>query len=175
MSQDRYDHQADDQAPRETGRLEETHHATREGSTRPAPETDVFAAMDDYMNSTEEPVSDHESIHGAIPTSMADSMPRFQPALDREATAASRPMPGTTSQSDHAALPNANSVALSQIPKERRPRPSTVCEVCPASLWTASPHDVQCWCRIMHFTSWSTNAPYHRIACDGIALASEQA
>jgi hypothetical protein len=47
--------------------------------------------------------------------------------------------------------------------------------MCPASLWTASPHDVQCWCRIMHFTSWSTNAPYQRIACDGIAIASEQA
>ncbi|AME28166.1 LysR family transcriptional regulator [Burkholderia sp. PAMC 26561] len=43
------------------------------------------------------------------------------------------------------------------------------------SLWTASPHDVQCWCRIMHFTSWSTNAPYQRIACDGIAIASDQA
>ena len=66
MSQDRYDHQADDQAPRETGRLEETHHATREGSTRPAPETDVFAAMDDYMNSTERPKSDLDSIPGSM-------------------------------------------------------------------------------------------------------------
>ena len=172
MSQDQQDHQANDQAARETGRLEETHHTTREDSTRPAPETDVFAAMDDYMNSTDEPESDHESIHGAIP----DSIPRSQPAPDQEASAASRPMPGATPPADPAALlPNAGSLALSQIPKERRPRPSTVCEVCPASLWTASPHDVQCWCRIMHFTSWSTNAPYHRIACDGIAIATEQA
>ena len=184
MGQDQHDHQADDQADeqaaRETGRQEEMHHATQDDSTGPAPETDVFAAMDDYMNSTEEPVSDHESIHGAIPTSMVDSIPGSIPgthtAPGQEAPAASRPMPGATSQAHPAALlPNAGSMALSQIPKERRPRPSTVCEVCPASLWTASPHDVQCWCRIMHFTSWSTNAPYHRIACDGIAIASEQA
>jgi hypothetical protein len=172
MNQDQHDHQADDQAPLETGHREATHHATREGSTRPAAESDVFAAMDDYMNSTDEPESDHDSIHGAIP----DATPGSHAAPSQEAPAASRPMPGATSQADpEALLPNAGSMALSQIPKERRPRPSTVCEVCPASLWTASPHDVQCWCRIMHFTSWSTNAPYHRIACDGIAIASEQA
>jgi hypothetical protein len=144
----------------------------------------VFAAMDDYMISTIEPDLGHESMLGSIPGSVADSIPGSIPGSipdthadpGKEAKAASRPMPGATSQADPAALlPNAGSMALSQIPKERRPRPSTVCEVCPASLWTASPHDVQCWCRIMHFTSWSTNAPYHRIACDGIAIASEQA
>ena len=172
MGQDQHDHQADDQADeqaaRETGRQEEMHHATQDDSTGPAPGTDVFAAMDDYMNSTDEPESAPESIPNATPGSHA--------APGQEAPAASRPMPGATSQADPAALlPNAGSMALSQIPKERRPRPSTVCEVCPASLWTASPHDVQCWCRIMHFTSWSTNAPYHRIACDGIAIATEQA
>lgn len=176
MSQDQHDHQADDQAPLEMGRQEEMDHATREGSKRPAPETDVFAAIDDYMNSTGEPELDHDSIHGAIPGSMAHSIPGSHTAPSQEAPTASHPMPGATSQANPAALlPNAGSMALSQIPKERRPRPSTVCEVCPASLWTASPHDVQCWCRIMHFTSWSTNAPYHRIACDGIAIASEQA
>ena len=133
-----------------------------------APPTNVFAAMDEYMNSTEEPESSHESIRSSMPDSHA--------APDPEALADFRPTPGATSTADPAALlPNAGSMALSQVPKERRPRPSTVCEVCPASLWTASPHDVQCWCRIMHFTSWSTSAPYHRIACDGIAIASEQA
>jgi hypothetical protein len=168
MSQDQNDHPADHQ----TAHLEEMHQETHEDATSAVPTTNVFASIDDYMNSTEEPGSEPDSIHG----SMADSIPGSHPAPDREAPAASRPMPGATSQADPAALlPNAGSMALSQIPKERHPRPSTVCEVCPGSLWTASPHDVQCWCRIMHFTSWSTNAPYHRIACDGIAIASEQA
>ena len=133
-----------------------------------APATNVFAAMDEYMNSTEELESNHESIR--------NSMPYSHTAPHPEDLADFRPTPGATSPADPATqLPNAGSMALSQISKERRPRPSTVCEVCPASLWTASPHDVQCWCRIMHFTSWSTSAPYHRIACDGIAIASEQA
>jgi hypothetical protein len=166
MSQDQHDHQADNQA----ADLETLHQGTHEESASVAPATDVFAEMDDYMNSTEEP--DHESIYG----SMHDSIPGSHEAPGPEVAAASRPIPGATSPADpREPLPNAGSLALSQIPKERRPRPSTVCEVCPASLWTASPHDVQCWCRIMHFTSWSTNAPYHRIACDGIAIASEQA
>jgi len=171
MSQDQNDHQADDQVARQTAHPAEVHRAVREESTNTAPATDVFAAMDDYMNSTEVLKSDLES----IPCSMPGVMTNTHAAPDQEALGASRPMPVATSEADHAALPNASSMALSQIPKERRPRPSTVCEVCPASLWTASPHDVQCWCRIMHFTSWSTNAPYHRIACDGIAIATEQA
>ena len=156
MSQDQNDHQA--------AHPEEMHPAAHEETTSSAPETDVFAAMDDYMNSTEKA----ELVDEPMPGSHA--------APDLESQVDSRLTPGATSQADPAALlPNAGSMALSQIPKERRPRPSTVCEVCPASLWTASPHDVQCWCRIMHFTSWSTSAPYHRIACDGIAIASEQA
>ncbi|QIE29822.1 hypothetical protein [Caballeronia sp. SBC2] len=172
MSQDQNDHQADDQVARQAAHPAEVHQTVREDSTNTAPATDVFAAMDDYMNSTEVPKSDLESIPGSMPGVMPDS----HPAPDQEALAASRPIPGATSPADPAELfPNTGSMALSQIPKERRPRPSTVCEVCPGSLWTASPHDVQCWCRIMHFTSWSTNAPYQRIACDGIAIASDQA
>ena len=77
MSQDQHDHQADAQAARETARLAETHHSTREDSTRPVPETDVFAAMDDYMNSTDEPESDHDSIHGAIPASSRPTASRW--------------------------------------------------------------------------------------------------
>jgi hypothetical protein len=168
MSQDQDDNQADNQIARPV----DMHQAKHEDLANATPATDVFAAIDDYMNSTEVPESDLESVPGSTPGVMPDS----HAAPDREASAASRPMPGATAPADaREPLPNAGSMALSQIPKERRPRPSTVCEVCPASLWTASPHDVQCWCRIMHFTSWSTNAPYQRIACDGIAIATDQA
>jgi hypothetical protein len=164
MSQDQNDHQTDNPP----AFPEEIHQAGYEGSAGSASATAGFAAMDDHLKSTEEPELEHAPMPGSMPDSHA--------ALDPEALAASRPTPGATSPADPAALlPNTGSLALSQIPKERRPRPSTVCEVCPASLWTASPHDVQCWCRIMHFTSWSTSAPYHRIACDGIAIATEQA
>lgn len=79
----------------------------------------------------------------------------------------------STQQSLHA-LPTVGSLALSQVGRERRPRPSTVCEVCPASVWSASPHDLQCYCRIMHIVSWSNSHPYHRIACDGIDIATQQ-
>jgi len=157
MSQDQNDHQEAHSA----AHPDEADATMHQESTSSAPATDVFAAMDDYMNATEEPESTPES-PGAAPAG--------------EVPADFHEVPNGAAHADPAALlPSAGSMALSQIPKERRPRPSTVCEVCPASLWTASPHDVQCWCRLMHFTSWSTSAPYHRIACDGIAISTEQA
>lgn len=41
------------------------------------------------------------------------------------------------------------SLTLSQVGRTRRPSPSTLCETCPAALWTASEIDLQCYCRIM--------------------------
>ena len=129
------------------------------------PTTDVFAAMDDYMNSTEEATpsmndladpSAHES--GLSPSEAAGDCHNVPP-----------------SPANAAVFQGAGSLALSQLPKELRPSPPTVCQVCPGSLWTGSPRDAQCWCRIMHFTSWSSNAPYQRIACDGIAIAEQMA
>ena len=69
--------------------------------------------------------------------------------------------------------PPIGSLTLSQLPKERRPKPSTVCEVCPASVWFASPKEVKCFCRVMHLISWSTAEPNELTHCDGLALASE--
>jgi hypothetical protein len=33
--------------------------------------------------------------------------------------------------------------------------------------------DLQCYCRIMRFTSWSQMTPYPRTACDGVQIALE--
>ena len=37
------------------------------------------------------------------------------------------------------------SLTLSQIKKERRPDPSTICDVCPGSLWYASTGELKCY------------------------------
>lgn len=72
------------------------------------------------------------------------------------------------------ALMPIGSLTLSQVDAKRRPSPSTVCEICPASVWMASPREVKCYCRIMHLITWSTTEPHALTHCDGIALAEEQ-
>ena len=71
-------------------------------------------------------------------------------------------------------MPGIGSLTLSQLPKDRRPNPSTVCEICPASVWLASPKEVKCFCRIMHLMSWTTSEPNHLTHCDGLAMAEEE-
>jgi hypothetical protein len=125
--------------------------------------SNAFDAIDDYMNSTEEETP---------------SMPPSREASENEASLSEvdGDFRNVAPSPEHAAVfQGAGSLALSQLPKEIRPSPPTVCQVCPGSLWTGSPRDAQCWCRIMHFTSWSSNAPYQRIACDGIAIAEQMA
>ena len=72
------------------------------------------------------------------------------------------------------ALPSVGSAALAALPRERRPKPSTVCEICQASLWFASKEEVKCYCRVMHVVSWSTNEPNALTHCDGIEIANEE-
>jgi hypothetical protein len=70
--------------------------------------------------------------------------------------------------------PVIGSLVLSRLEKERRPKVSTVCEFCPASVWMASPKEVKCYCRIMHVISWISSEPNPLTDCDGLLIASQQ-
>ena len=65
-------------------------------------------------------------------------------------------------------------LTLASIDPARRPDPHTVCEVCPAAVWMATPRDVKCFCRLMHYWSWETTKPTELTHCDGLAIASER-
>jgi hypothetical protein len=65
-------------------------------------------------------------------------------------------------------------LTLASIDPARRPDPHTVCEVCPAAVWMATPRDVKCFCRLMHYWSWETTKPTELTNCDGLAIASER-
>ena len=65
-------------------------------------------------------------------------------------------------------------LTLASIDRARRPDPSTVCKVCPAAVWMATPRDVKCFCRLMHYWSWETSKPNELTHCDGLAIASEK-
>jgi len=65
------------------------------------------------------------------------------------------------------------SLTLSRLDPKRRPNPSTVCEICPASVWLASPKEVKCFCRIMHVISWSTTEQNQLTDCDGLLIAQQ--
>jgi hypothetical protein len=65
-------------------------------------------------------------------------------------------------------------LTLASIDPVRRPDPHTVCEVCPAAVWMATPRDVKCFCRLMHYWSWETTKPTELTNCDGLAIASER-
>jgi hypothetical protein len=38
----------------------------------------------------------------------------------------------------------------------------------------ATPRDVKCFCRLMHYWSWETSKPNELTHCDGLAIASER-
>ena len=69
-------------------------------------------------------------------------------------------------------LPSYVSPILQQLPSNRRPNPSTVCELCPGSVWLASPKAVKCYCRVMHLVTWSTEEPNTLTHCDGMEMAN---
>lgn len=55
----------------------------------------------------------------------------------------------------------------------RLPKPSTVCEQCPNSVWFSSPQEVRCYCRVMYVTTWTTKEPNVITGCDGMFLGQE--
>lgn len=59
------------------------------------------------------------------------------------------------------------SPTLAHLPEAARPQRSTVCQVCPASLWFASEGGLQAYCRIMHSITWSNQEPNALTHCDG--------
>ena len=85
--------------------------------------------------------------------------PAFEPAPQ---------LPATDRES-----PTVSSPALESLDKQRRPRPATVCEGCPNSVWFTSPTEVKCYCRVMYLVTWSTKEPNQITACDGIFIGSD--
>ena len=79
----------------------------------------------------------------------------------------------TTANSIPANLPPYDSPTLKQLPQNRRPSPSTVCERCPASVWFISTVAVKCYCRVMHLMTWSPQEPNAMTQCDGEVMARE--
>lgn len=56
----------------------------------------------------------------------------------------------------------------------QRPKPSTVCETCPAAVWHVLPKELRCYCRVMHVIVWSNEEKNPLTACDGREMAIEQ-
>lgn len=63
-----------------------------------------------------------------------------------------------------------SSPALKSLDQSRRPRPATVCEDCPNSVWFTSPTEVKCYCRVMYLVTWSVKEPNQITACDGMFI-----
>lgn len=59
------------------------------------------------------------------------------------------------------------SPTLLLLAKNRRPSPSTICEICPASVWFTTAETVECYCRVMHLKSWTGEEPRALNSCDG--------
>ena len=64
------------------------------------------------------------------------------------------------------------SPTLQRLEASRRPKPSTVCEACPGSVWFTSPAGVKCYCRVMHLVTWSTEEPNELTHCDGEVMVN---
>lgn len=92
--------------------------------------------------------------------------------LDRD------PLPTETAMDQTAPSPSGESGppsrTLEQLEESRRPKPSTICETCPNSVWFASPVEVRCYCRVMFLVTWSSKEPNVLLLCDGIYLGQDQ-
>lgn len=65
------------------------------------------------------------------------------------------------------------SPTISRLPSGQRPKPTTVCETCPAAVWhTGRGRDgIRNYCRVMHVIVWSKDEPNSLTACDGREMA----
>lgn len=66
------------------------------------------------------------------------------------------------------------SPTISRLPMNQRPKPSTVCERCPAAVWFALPKELRCYCRVIHAVIYSNEEKNALTACDGRDMAIEQ-
>jgi hypothetical protein len=71
-------------------------------------------------------------------------------------------------------LPMALSPTLEALDDSRRPKPGTLCETCPNSVWFTSPKEVKCYCRVMYLVVWSSKEPNQITGCDGIYIGQEE-
>lgn len=63
------------------------------------------------------------------------------------------------------------SPVVSRSEPDRRPKPATVCERCPSSLWFNSANELKCYCRRMYLVTWSRETSASPILdCDGPTL-----
>ena len=115
-----------------------------------------------------------------VDPSKRTSNPEARAVAPADVPATERNTPSrTASQSPQSLEPIADSsqlgsMTLVQLPSSRKPSPSTVCEICPASMWYATPKTVRCYCRVMRLISWSTDEPTEMTHCDGMHLASQE-
>ena len=64
------------------------------------------------------------------------------------------------------------SPTVSSLPAHRKPGP-TACTACPAAVWYVLPQKVQCYCRIMHAESYTSDMPSDRVQqCDGLIIST---
>ena len=69
--------------------------------------------------------------------------------------------------------PEHESPALSLLDSSRLPDPMPVCGACPKSMWFSSTKLVQCYCRMMHVVTWTSEDPQPIMVCDGILMEDE--
>lgn len=95
-----------------------------------------------------------------------DKPPPAQPQAQRE--------PAPQQAQDDTDMPTALSPTLEKLDSARRPKPGTLCEVCPNSVWFTSPKEVKCYCRVMYLVVWSSKEPNQITGCDGIYVGQEE-
>lgn len=75
-------------------------------------------------------------------------------------------------------IPPYTSPSLWHLPEKARPNPSTICEVCPLSMWFVTKEDgaetPTCYCQAMHTTIWTPKQQTVIPICDGQFRAEEQ-
>ncbi len=66
------------------------------------------------------------------------------------------------------------SPVLLALESARRPNPPTACQACPGAVWFLSKTSLNCFCRVMHVQTWSSDAPTPLMGCDGQVLAKQE-
>ena len=94
------------------------------------------------------------------------AQPQAAPQAQRE--------PASQQAQDDTDMPTALSPTLEKLDSARRPKPGTLCEVCPNSVWFTSPKEVKCYCRVMYLVVWSSKEPNQITGCDGIYVGQEE-
>ena len=62
------------------------------------------------------------------------------------------------------------SPVLVSLDSTRLPQPLPTCGICPKALWSSRSDSLQCFCRVMHLVTWSSEQPELKPIqlCDGV-------